>query len=51
LLEDGKVGVGVFPEGEELLVGGAGRRVGMDARGVGPLPMKIVSQVANRPDS
>jgi hypothetical protein len=27
LLEDGDVGVGIFPEGEEILIGGAGLAV------------------------
>jgi hypothetical protein len=34
LLQDGDVGVGVFPEGEEILIGGAGFEV-IALQGVG----------------
>jgi len=36
LLQDGNVGVGVFPEGEKILIGGAGfRGVGLQDKGTG----------------
>ena len=41
LLQDADVGVGVFPEGEEIFVGGEGASAGEVSLGALPLCLKI----------